>query len=130
MSQLGKHEQRIGVCERCGGVVRRDDYLCESCRHERWETRYDKDQCGNCQSYLERGDKYCRMCGTKVGEGAFEPWQNFMECIYGPMPVERTHRCSVCGYTWKTLMMIDQQRYCPKCGNLDVQARREMRGNS
>lgn len=72
--------------------------------------------CGNCHKLLEEDDKYCRYCGTRRGEGAFEPYDNVMKCIYGPMPVERTHRCPACGHSWKTVMMIDNQRYCPVCG--------------
>ena len=106
-------------CERCGAEILGDDYLCDSCRADCWETRYENNQCGNCQGYLGPGDKYCRLCGTKAGEGSFKPWQNFMECVYGPMPVLRKHECSRCGHTWETMLMIDNQRFCPECGGLD-----------
>ena len=75
-----------------------------------------KDMCGNCHAKLLEGDKYCRICGTKVGEGSYEPYQFFEGCIYGPPPVDRFHQCEVCGYQWKTHVMLDRQNFCPKCG--------------
>ena len=30
-------------------------------------------RCGNCHGFLGEEDKYCRYCGTRRGEGAFEP---------------------------------------------------------
>lgn len=74
------------------------------------------DRCGNCHNLLEPGDRYCRLCGTKVGEGAYAPFLNLMQCIYGPAPVNRTHTCPTCRYTWETFLMIDDEKYCPKCG--------------
>ncbi len=107
----------LGKCERCGAPVDGDDYLCKACRDESWETRYRENTCGNCRGHLEPGDKYCRICVTKAGEGAFEPWLNIMQCVYGPRPVLRRHECGGCGYVWETKVMIDRQRYCPKCGH-------------
>ena len=75
-----------------------------------------ENRCGNCHGFFEENDKYCRYCGTKRGEGAFAPYQNFMECIYGPAPVKRTHECPKCKYTWETFVMIDDEDYCPQCG--------------
>lgn len=74
-----------------------------------------KDQCGNCHAYLG-DDAYCRYCGTKAGEGAFEPYMNYEQCVYGPPPIEREHTCQACGFSWRTNMMIDNQQFCPKCG--------------
>ena len=37
-------------------------------------------------------------------------------CIYGPPPVSRTHKCEKCGFTWKTTLMIDDEKFCPECG--------------
>lgn len=74
-----------------------------------------KDQCGNCHAYLGT-DKFCRYCGTKAGEGAFEPYMNYEQCVYGPPPVEREHKCPDCGFNWKTHMMVDNQQFCPECG--------------
>lgn len=81
-----------------------------------WITKYGENQCGNCHAGLEEGDKYCRMCGTKRGEGEFKPYRNVMECIYGPMPEKRKHVCTQCHYTWTTEVMLDEEYYCPKCG--------------
>ncbi|MCF0230592.1 MAG: hypothetical protein HUJ76_12985, partial [Parasporobacterium sp.] len=36
-------------------------------------------QCGNCHEFFEEGDQYCRFCGTKKGEGAFEPYYNYIQ---------------------------------------------------
>ena len=76
-----------------------------------------KDQCGNCHAFIG-DDAYCRYCGTKAGEGKFEPYYNEEGCIYGPPPIEREHNCPNCGYSWTNCMMIDNQRYCPKCGSV------------
>lgn len=83
---------------------------------ERWSTDYEG-RCGNCHSRLQENDKYCRHCGTRRGEGAFEPYQNLMQCIYGPRPVERKHRCTQCPHTWVSCLMVDDEDYCPECGS-------------
>ncbi|MBO7251256.1 MAG: FHA domain-containing protein [Oscillospiraceae bacterium] len=75
-----------------------------------------KNRCGNCQEYLSQEDRYCRCCGTQRGKGAFQPYLNSMQCIYGPPPVPRNHICRSCGYRWETMAMIDRQKYCPQCG--------------
>ena len=43
-----------------------------------------KDQCGNCHAYLG-DDQYCRYCGTKAGEGAFEPYMNYVFTVRHPL---------------------------------------------
>lgn len=73
-------------------------------------------RCGNCHKILNDNDKYCPYCGTKRGEGKFEPYENVMTCIYGPPPEERVHQCKKCGYEWSVISMIDSQKYCPQCG--------------
>ncbi|MCR5608442.1 MAG: hydrogenase maturation nickel metallochaperone HypA [Lachnospiraceae bacterium] len=83
--------------------------------------KFDKDKayegrCGNCHAFLKDGAKYCSICGTKAGDGAYEPFEDIMQCIYGPMPEERTHVCEDCGYTWTTMAMIDNEEFCPECG--------------
>lgn len=82
---------------------------------EQLSTDYEN-RCGNCHEELEAGDKYCRHCGTKRGEGKFEPYSNLIACIYGPEPVKRRHRCSACWYQWETCLMMDDEKYCPRCG--------------
>ncbi len=106
-----------GRCERCGSPISYHALFCLSCgrRNNAW-VEPKEGECGNCHARLGKEDEYCRYCGTRAGEGAFEPYQNFLECVYGPMPVERIHTCSKCGYSWTTCVMIDRQRYCPKCG--------------
>ncbi len=73
-------------------------------------------RCGNCHKFFGEGDLYCRYCGTKAGEGRYEPYDDIMQCVYGPPPTERLHTCNECGYSWKSWAMIDNERYCPKCG--------------
>ena len=70
--------------------------------------------CANCkQNYIE-GDKYCRYCGAPMGTPFFI--EEDFNTIYGPPPKKRVHTCSVCGYTWKTSLMIDKEKWCPMCG--------------
>ena len=107
-----------GRCSRCGGELRYGDDRCPNCggRNENWVIPDRDKQCGNCHASLQEGDRYCRRCGTSAGEGAYEPYQNVMQCIYGPRPVKRIHICEKCGYSWSTVEMLDRDKYCPKCG--------------
>lgn len=82
---------------------------------DNWSSDY-KDKCGNCHKTLSEGDQYCRHCGTRRGEGKFEPYQNLMQCIYGPMPKKRSHFCPSCNTTWERELMIDDEEFCPHCG--------------
>ena len=43
-------------------------------------------RCGNCHKFFGEGDLYCRYCGTKAGEGRYEPYDDIMQCVYGPPP--------------------------------------------
>ena len=70
--------------------------------------------CANCKNAYREGDKYCRYCGAPLGKPDYIE-ENFA-CIYGPPPVEREHRCKKCGFTWKTCLMIDDEKWCPQCG--------------
>ena len=70
--------------------------------------------CANCgESYIE-DDKYCRYCGAPMGTPVYKEIE--LACIYGPMPMKRTHRCSKCGFSWETELMIDKEKWCPECG--------------
>ncbi len=80
-----------------------------------WSTDYEG-RCGNCHKSLQSSEKYCRYCGTKRGEGKFEPYQTIMQCIYGPMPVKRIRKCTRCQMEWETHEMVDNQNFCPECG--------------
>ena len=107
----------VGRCQYCGAQVHYKDAKCRRCGkpNDSWEKPMDT-QCGNCHAYLGDG-AYCRICGTKRGEGKYRPYQNIMQCIiYGPMPIKRVHTCQKCGYQWETCVMIDDERFCPKCG--------------
>ncbi len=70
--------------------------------------------CSNCKEPYREGDKYCRYCGAPMGRPEFI--KEDFACIYGPQPMERTHKCRKCGYSWVTCYMIDDERFCPKCG--------------
>ena len=70
--------------------------------------------CANCGSSYREGDKYCRYCGAPMGTPEFIMEE--IACIYGPPPVSRTHKCEKCGFTWKTTLMIDDEKFCPECG--------------
>ena len=70
--------------------------------------------CGNCKNTYLEGDRYCRFCGAPMGTPVFI--EEEFSCLYGPMPVRRTHKCEKCGHTWETIKMIDNERWCPKCG--------------
>lgn len=76
-----------------------------------------KGRCGNCHAlFPNKKDKYCVYCGTKRGEGAFEPFQNIASCIYGPPPKKHSHKCKVCGHQWSYIAMLDDQKFCSRCG--------------
>ena len=72
-------------------------------------------KCGNCHKYIGE-DEYCRYCGTKRGEGKFEPYENFMPCVYGS-PNTYIHKCQKCGTEFKSSGMGSNPRYCYKCGS-------------
>ena len=112
-----KNPKSGGRCTCCGQRIAYSDKFCPKCgqKNDSWHIP-GKNQCGNCHAYLHDGAKYCTICGTKAGEGAYKPYQEMMQCIYGPMPLERTHVCENCGYSWTTCLMIDNQKYCPQCG--------------
>lgn len=65
---------------------------------------------------MNAADRYCAVCGTKRGEGAFRPYLNDLACIYGPMPVYRGHECTACHTRWYTCDMEDKDNYCANCG--------------
>ena len=74
------------------------------------------ERCGKCWSYLHEEDNYCRRCGTKRGEGDFNPEDNIMQTVYGPPPVEFQFVCESCGLKWTERLMVNFNKYCPKCG--------------
>lgn len=79
-----------------------------------------EEQCGNCHEYFESDDLYCRYCGTKKGEGAYAPYPYSVDIFLpsgGPIPLLPNHICKNCGYTWKTCLNDDREKFCPKCGS-------------
>lgn len=79
-------------------------------------TDYDG-RCGNCHAPIAATDNYCSSCGTKAGEGKFEPCAVEYAMVYGPEPPKRReHKCPHCSYIWETYEMFDSDTYCVKCG--------------
>ena len=70
--------------------------------------------CANCKNTFAKGDKYCRYCGAPLGKPDYI--EEDFACIYGPLPMKRVHECADCGYSWVTNLMIDDEKFCPKCG--------------
>lgn len=106
------------ICPRCGQKLGIADRVCKGCgaQPEFFSSDY-QNRCGNCAEHIGTEDQYCRYCGTKRGKGSFKPYYNEPQCVYGPPPVRRIHSCTKCGFEWSTSVMIDRQRYCPKCGS-------------
>ena len=74
-----------------------------------------ENRCGNCQEEMNPYDKYCRNCGTKRGEGKFEPYYNVCDCLYGPFNILRKYVCKKCGNEWERSIVFED-KFCPKCG--------------
>jgi len=73
-------------------------------------------RCGNCHEIIGK-DEYCRYCGTKKGEGKFEPYDNFIPCVYGS-PDFFIHKCKKCGVEFQSSGMdVSRPEYCYKCGS-------------
>ena len=75
-----------------------------------------KDRCGKCWGYLGVEDKYCRMCGTKRGDGVFNIKNNVVQALYGPEPTGYKFQCRSCGLSWTENLMVNLNEFCPKCG--------------
>lgn len=83
-------------------------------------------RCGNCHSRIGDNDLYCRLCGTKRGEGTFEPYANLIACVYGP-PIKTVFKCNACGHSWEiTVLGGDKSKFCPQCGKETVRAVEEI----
>lgn len=86
-------------------------------RHPRTLSTDYTGRCGNCHElFANDEEKYCTYCGTKRGEGKFEPYDNAIYCIYGPMPEKRTRECVRCGNQWTYTSMLDKEKFCVRCG--------------
>lgn len=78
--------------------------------------RRDTGICGSCGRKLGPGESYCRYCGTKRGEGSFQPSRNMPGLVYGP-PMTIAYRCSACGHRLVlSVLGVDSSKYCPICG--------------
>ena len=96
-------------------IVSTEEYICGLNKVSDY-----KGKCGNCHSDLDDNDKYCRICGTKRGEGSFLPYFNETYFAYGP-PIKMQIKCRKCGYTWETIVFGgDDSKYCPQCGKKNL----------
>ena len=75
-------------------------------------------RCGNCHSFMEESDRYCRCCGTKKRKGKFLPFKNESYGVYGP-PIECRYKCRGCGHMWVTGLR-ETADYCVQCGKKKV----------
>ncbi len=83
--------------------------------------------CANCgMEFLSDEDMYCRICGTKRGEGEYDPSNNFNACVYGP-PMIAKIRCENCGFSWTSSFWgTDFSKYCPRCGQESLEKDEQM----
>lgn len=113
------NKPKRGVCTFCGNVLTDINKPCAFCnKSNKGLINNGILVCSNCNSKIKKDDKYCTVCGTKIGKGKYEPYLDYMRCVYGPMPVERLHRCTKCKYEFNTFLMVDNCKYCPKCGGI------------
>lgn len=73
-----------------------------------------ENRCGNCHKFLVENAKYCQFCGTKRGEGKFEPYENIIYTVYGP-PYIKSFYCVDCNKSWGTSARFSKTRNCPFC---------------
>ncbi len=74
--------------------------------------------CGGCGKPLG-SDRFCRNCGMSAKKAKYEPYDKYepynevMQLVYGPPPVEFKHKCGSCGNSWTS---SEIEHYCPDCG--------------
>lgn len=95
------------------GMAKETDNKCSNV--DKLSTDY-KGRCGNCHKCIG-DDEYCRYCGTKRGEGKFEPYDNFIPCVYGS-PNTYINKCKKCGTEFQSSgMSVPRPSCCYKCGS-------------
>ena len=75
---------------------------------------FSRPVCANCRKNYNAEDKYCRYCGAPMGAPLYI--DEGFPLIYGPAPIKRVHTCNKCGFEWETNLMVDSEKWCPKCG--------------
>ena len=80
--------------------------------HERYNN-----YCGNCHRVFFGNEQYCSYCGTKRGEGSYNPFRTIFGCLNGSLDYI-TYRCDQCGREWREWEAENLDRYCPYCGNM------------
>ena len=111
--QMEQYEKR---CPYCGNLSPYPD-VDDRGRRGKWEE--DKEHCYRCQKgYKSSDDKFCRYCGSIRDNRLakyFKVSPEYMECVYGPMPVKVEYICLKCSYKW-TGTNWDKELFCPQCG--------------
>ena len=92
----------------------------ENLGYENLSTDYE-DRCGNCQSFMDDTDKFCKFCGTPKGEGKFEPYKNMILVLYGP-PITLKYMCNQCNAKWNSFGMSvkGEIKYCTQFKSTDI----------
>ncbi len=73
-------------------------------------------QCRNCKNEMEKGAKYCQWCGTRAGNGVFQPHDNEVQGLYGSWYVMKV-KCSNCGNEWSSSGTAGHiKMFCRECG--------------
>ncbi len=112
----------VFVCKKCG--LANSSAECSNCGRilsEADSRELSLEHCLYCDYPPVSSDEvFCRKCGRKLGEGIikeFLPDQDYFQCVYGPPPVNRLHKCENCGFEWNNCYMIDCEKFCPVCGS-------------
>lgn len=71
-------------------------------------------KCNNCGNNILENDRFCRYCGTKKGEGSYNPEDDIIADLYGP-PTYEYHICGNCGRRFKMIIFDISNAYCPEC---------------
>lgn len=70
-------------------------------------------RCGNCHEIINDNEDFCTYCGTRKGEGAFEPF--YEPTVMSPYERYRCI-CEACGRKWVTYPIHNGiPKYCPMC---------------
>ena len=112
-------EPEAACCPHCGQKQLLDSYPDSDERGRKGQWKQDTEHCHYCKKrYQLASDKYCRYCGKRRSKKPvkyFVVSPDYMECVYGPMPVALSYQCRKCGNQWEGSNW-NSQNYCPQCG--------------